>query len=238
MRFSRPTLLMTRPLEASQRFVAALDPGLIAQCDVIISPLVQIEYLSKDLDLDGIAGVIFTSAHGVNAARNATEQTTLPAYCVGPATTQAAADAGWQAHDVGEDAAGLITTLLAQRPEGSLLHIRGEHARGNIAHTLTTQGLTCNEVVMYTQAAHPFSQDAITAMQADSAIIAPLFSPRTALLFRQGALDRPFQIVAMSSAIADEVQGKRDWTVVTARAPNAYEMRVSVENLLQSHVPG
>jgi len=203
-----------------------------------MSPLVQIEYLPRALDLDGVSGVIFTSAHGVNAAREAAALTEIPAYCVGAATTQAAVDAGWNAHQVGEDAASLITTLLAQKPDAPLLHIRGEHARGDVARTLTRQGLPCEEIVIYRQTAQAFSPPAIAAMKAQGPIIAPLFSPRTAMLFRQGAIKRPFQIAAMSTAIADEIEGINDWSVAIAPAPDAQAMRVLVEKLLQSHVPG
>lgn len=238
MSLSQPTLLMTRPLAASNRFVASLDQRLLSQVEVITSPLVQIEYMPKHLELDGMAGVIFTSAHGVHAAGNVQGRSEYAAYCVGSATTQAAVDAGWHAHRVGKDAVSLIAALLAQKPNGPLLHIRGEHARGDIAKTLTKQGLHCDEVVMYCQTAQPFSDEAMAAMHGDSTIIVPLFSPRAASLFRQGALNRAFEIVAMSAAVAEEVQAIKDWSVATARAPDAHEMRVLVENLLQSHVPG
>ncbi len=235
---SRPTLLMTRPLAASNRFVASLDQILLNQVDVITSPLVKIEYLSKPLELASVAGVIFTSAHGVRAAGNVDGQNKYPAYCVGPATTQAALDAGWCAKQHGLDAVTLIAALLAEMPAGPLLHIRGEHARGDIAETLTKHGLHCNETVMYRQTAQPFSEEAIAAMRRDDTIVVPLFSPRTASLFRQGALKRAFEIVAMSSAVADAVGPINDWSVTTARLPDAHEMRVLVEKLLQSHVPG
>ncbi len=238
MSFSQPTLLMTRPLTASQRFVEALDSDLIACCDVIYSPLVKIEYLRKSLRFDGIAGVIFTSLHGVHAARLVADQSVYPAYCVGPATTRGAADAGWQARQVGEDAVSLTDNLIAEKPNGPLLHIRGDHARGDIAQTLTKHGLPCDEIVMYTQTAQPFSNEAIAAMEKGGVIIAPVFSPRTARLFRQGALDRPFHIVAMSHAIAEELDGIADWTVLTAPKPDAEEMRALVEKLLHSYVPG
>ena len=229
---------MTRPLAASQRFVGSLDADLISHCEVIYSPLVKIEYLSKPLRLDGVAGVIFTSLHGVHAAHHAANRGLYPAYCVGPATTQAAVESGWQARQVGEDAASLTDGLITEKPDGPLLHIRGEHARGDIAQTLTRHGLNCDEIVMYSQLAHPFSSEAIAVMHSEGVIVAPVFSPRTASLFRQSAIDRPFHIVAMSKAIAEQLDGITDWTVLTAPKPDAYEMRALVEKLLHSHVPG
>ena len=218
--------------------MASLEPDLTAQVDVVTSPLVRIEYVSKPLEMDGVAGVIFTSAHGVHSAQSVPHDRSCPAYCVGQATTQAAADAGWHAQQMGEDAASLIASLLSQNPKGPLLHVRGEHALGDIANTLTERGLRCGEIVMYHQHAQQFSDAAVAAMQGDGRIIAPIFSPRTADLFRQSAPDRPFDIVAMSAKVAREVDGIARWTVATADRPDAGEMRRLVEKLLQTHVPG
>ena len=148
MTASRPTLLMTRPEVASERFVASLDPKLTERVRVVTAPLIRVVHRDIALDLSGFAGVIFTSANGVHAASTATDRRDLPAFCVGPATTRAAAHAGWEARQVGQDAESLITGLLAARPDGPLLHIRGAHARGDVAEVLTKQGLTCGETVL------------------------------------------------------------------------------------------
>lgn len=238
MPVSRPTLLMTRPRAASQRFVSTLPPALMEGVGVITSPLIRIDHVGGGLELDGVRGVIFTSANGVHAASAATDRRDLSAFCVGLSTTQAATEAGWTAHQSGTDANSLITALLHNRPDAPLLHIRGRHARGDVAQNLTKQGLSCADTVLYDQSPEPFSEQAIQALGGDGVIVAPVFSPRTARLFAQQAPERPIRFAALSPAVADELRGITSWQVDIAPVPDAQAMRVLVEKLLQSAMPG
>ena len=70
MPLPRPVLLMTRPVAASQAFVADVHAALGRTTDHLISPLMQIVPLPM-ADNTHHSGLVFTSAHGVQAARDA-----------------------------------------------------------------------------------------------------------------------------------------------------------------------
>ncbi len=235
---TRPTLLMTRPEAASRRFVEGLDYDLMRSVRVIVSPLIRIEWLAGELDLVRVGGVIFTSANGVGAASRVVQPDGTPAFCVGPATTMAAERAGWSAHQMGHDAESLVTAVLEARPAGPLVHIRGEHARGDVAQRLSDAGLSCEEAVLYAQTAQPLSADAVSALDATDPVIAPVFSPRTAQLLSKDIRRQAIQIAALSAAVAEALGTLANARVAIARAPNAQEMTALVEKLLHSAMPG
>lgn len=234
----RPILLMTRPQPASDRFVASLNPDLVKKTHVVTAPLIRIEHISAAVDLAAVSGVIFTSANGVKALTAVTGDRNVPAFCVGPATTKAARDQGWTAHQCGQDAASLIASLLETKPAIPLLHVRGRFARGKVAETLTKQGLLCDELVLYDQVPQTLSEEATTALESDATVIAPVFSPRTAALLRHALPGRAIEFVALSPAVATELDGRAAQGIHVAATPNAEAMRVLVENLLQSAMPG
>ena len=68
------TLLLTRPRAQSQAFAEVLAARLPGRFRPVISPLLEIVPLPAPLDLDGLQGLIFTSANGVEqfAARTPT----------------------------------------------------------------------------------------------------------------------------------------------------------------------
>lgn len=126
-------LLMTRPLAAAERFVAGLPQGARAGLQVIYAPLMQIRPIQAMVSLDGVKGVIFTSANGVEAASRETA-VRLPAFCVGERTAVAAVNAGWQVLSLGQCADELVGRLLQKPPKAPLLHLRGAHVRRGDRH--------------------------------------------------------------------------------------------------------
>ena len=108
-------LLMTRPLAAAERFVAGLPEAARAGLQVIYAPLMEIRPAQAPVSLDGVKGVIFTSANGVEAASRETA-VRLTAYCVGERTAQAAAEAGWQASCLGRCAEELVRGVAQPAP--------------------------------------------------------------------------------------------------------------------------
>ena len=234
----RPVLLLTRPEGAARRFLKQLDPVAMQNVDVVMSPLLRIEPTVSDLDLDAYKGLIFTSANGVSAVARATDRRDHVAYCVGPATTAAAQGAGWTAVQTGRTADDLVTALQKGQPDGPLLHLRGQHARGRIAHRLSQSGVTTAEQVVYAQLARPLSEAAVSALNSKRRVVIPLFSPRSANLFFESAPDRPMIVAAMSDAVAQEVPHTSQVEIHVADAPNAQRMGRLVEKLLQTSMSG
>lgn len=224
---------MTRPRGASERFVAGLRPEIREALSVVYSPLLRIEPTVETLDFGPAAGLIFTSSNGVGIAARLSADRTLPCFCVGRATTRIAAQAGWSATMAGESAETLIAGLLALRPDTPLLHLRGEHGRGEVAANLTRMGLRTDERVIYAQRLLPFSDEALAVLAGDDPVIAPLFSPRTARQFA-GLMrgQAPLSVVAMSAAVAKPFENKPLSQVLTATAPDADAMRAVIENLV------
>jgi uroporphyrinogen-III synthase len=224
-----PGLLVTRPDPSGEEFVHSLGTELRAGLQVVMSPLLKLETLIDELDLGAAKGVIFTSKAAVRALRGIAPVVKPPAYCVGQATRDAAMDMGWTAYRMGQDAESLISGLLAARPDAPLLHVRGRHARGDIALHLRRAGLSCDEVIAYDQTLLPLSGDARALLTSDREIIVPLFSPRTARQFAdtcpQGGR---LHLIAMSKAVADSVKHMNYSDLIVPPTPDAAAMRAAV----------
>ena len=151
----QPRLLLTRPQPGAAQFLERLSPALRA--GAVISPLIEIVPTGVAVDLAAFAGVIFTSANGVAHAPKGGGMT---AYCVGPQTTEAAGEAGWQAQMAGLDAKAMIATLSGCAEIGPLLHLAGRHRRGDVAGILSASGLTTEVATVYEQHLLPLTAEA------------------------------------------------------------------------------
>lgn len=225
---------MTRPRAASERFVAQLPTRTRSRVTVIHSPLLDIRPLPVQVVTTGVRGLIFTSANAVNAAASMGVDQRLPAFCVGPATTGTAKGAGWQAQMVGGTAEELVAALLQLRPESPLLHLRGEHSRGNIAERLTELGLTTLEQPVYQQRLLPLTEEASEAASGSSPIIVPIFSPRTARQFADvWTGSAPLWIAAISEATAEPLKSLGYERLRIAKEPTPKKMRKAVKKLVK-----
>lgn len=213
---SRPTVLLTRPRVASERFARDLH-GV----DIVIAPLMDIVSTGADIRLDGIAGVILTSEAAVATLPKAA----LTAYCVGPRTADAARAAGFAAEEIGPNATELVAQLLARRPRGNLLHVRGQHQRGDVAARLSAGGVPTREVVAYDQREVEPGPAFRSALARDGLLV-PLFSPRSAAIFADAAgnLGPAVELFAMSAAVAEALPDGLRARCTTIGTPNGAEM--------------
>ncbi len=190
--------------------------------------------MAVPVETDGIGGLIFTSANGVNAAAALGVDRDLPAWCVGPSTTEAAKTAGWMAQMVGATAEELVAGLLRLRPGSPLLHLRGEHSRGNIAERLTGSGLTTREQPVYQQHLLPLSDEASLAAEGNQPVIAPLFSPRSARHFAEvWAGTAPLWLAAISDATAEPLNSLAFERLRIANEPTPDQMQKAVKKLVK-----
>lgn len=182
----------------------------------------------------GVSGLIFTSANSVNAAMSLGVDRSLPAYCVGPATTGTAKGSGWAAQMVGATAEELVANLLKLRPESPLLHLRGEHSRGNVAERLTELGLTTLEQPVYQQRLLPLTPEAQDAANGAVPVIAPLFSPRTARQFADVWMGTaPLWLAAISEATAEPLGSIAFRRLKIAKEPTPKKMSKAVKKLVK-----
>ncbi|WP_412552837.1 uroporphyrinogen-III synthase [Shimia sp. MIT1388] len=225
-----PLILLTRPLADAEGFAGLLaDMGITAE--VAFSPIVEIVPTEADVDLTNASGVIFSSRNAVAAVVGYD----MPAWCVGEATAMAARAKGWRAVAADGDAESLYARVLADAPEGPLLHIRGEVARGDLAGRLTKVGIKTDDVVVYRQKAHSLSEQAKQALMRENPVIVPLFSPRAAAQFaEQGPYHAPLHVVVMSEAVAVALGELPVETVVLAEKKEAKAMANAVARLLDA----
>ncbi|PUB11761.1 uroporphyrinogen-III synthase [Yoonia sediminilitoris] len=191
----KPILLITRP--EPQAILFCQQVNAVWDGEIILSPLIGITPI--DAVVPKVAGYIFTSTNGVAQAGRLGLDVARPAYCVGQSTADAAKEAGFTPNVGPGTAAGLIDTILQVTAKGPLAHIRGAHARGDVAKTLSDKGIACTDVVAYDQKPLPLNQQAHRALSGTHPVVVTLFSPRTAALFaKEAPFTAPVHLVAIS----------------------------------------
>jgi uroporphyrinogen-III synthase len=218
----RPTILLTRPAPDGEATAKALTKA--TGLAVVQSPLVEIATRGPLPDMTGIRRLIFTSRNGVRAYRDL-DGPTLPAICIGAGTADMAREAGHEADARGGDAEGLVAALVAAPPEGPLMHIRGEVARGDVAARLTAAGIDTRAAVIYRQTLLDLTEEARALLSDRRPVIVPLYSPRTAARLAEVATPRaPLHLVAMSNAVTRAAAALHAENRVIADSPDAPAM--------------
>ncbi len=234
-------LLLTRPRAQSERFARDFAAALGREIPMVISPLMEIVPRGLAVDPGAAAGLIFTSENGVAAFAGVEGRRHWPVWCVGERTAAAARAAGFADVSVaGGDAEALVAEILAARPAGPLLHLRGAHAAGDVAGRLTAGGMQTTAAVVYDQRAQALTVEA-EALLADAGaeVLLPLFSPRSAALLVEAARGVRARLypVAISPAAArvwaDSALGAERPAQV-ATAPDAAAMIVAMNAVLRN----
>lgn len=203
--------------------------------EVCFSPLIRIAPLVDHISLGDAAALIFTSANAVDLASTVTPDRTVPVYCVGAATTQAANDAGWTAQFAGATAEEMIETLTTLGPAGPMLHLCGVHTRNAIPERLTAGGIVTTSLAIYDQIAEPLSQQAIDVLSGPLPVIAPLFSPRTARQFaNQSTTGAPIWLAALSEEVAKPLKLLVYQEMLICDQPDAATMSKNIEILVNA----
>ncbi|MBN2906069.1 MAG: uroporphyrinogen-III synthase [Rhodobacteraceae bacterium] len=234
MPHSSTLLLLTRPRAQSARFAHAFAERFGTGFDVLTSPVMEIVLHDDPIPLEGVGGLIFTSENGVAGLAAVTEDRSLPAYCVGDRTAQAAHRAGLMARSAKGTAVELIEEIAADPPNGKLLHLRGEHARGDVCAGLRARGLDAEVRVVYDQRALTFDDSVRQAVKNAQLTLLPLFSPRSAQLVAAQLADIPCRLalVTMSQAVTDAWTGPTPVSLIQAERPDAAAMMDGLQKLI------
>lgn len=218
------SILLTRPLEASRDLQARLQgDGITAP--IVISPVLRIAPCDAEIP-DAMRGAIFTSKNGVAAVPGRE----LPAWCVGTATAEAAKAKGWQAIAAEGEAESLLRRIMADAPEGPLVHFRGEHMRVDVAARLREMGIAAEDRVAYRQEAEPLSAEALELLGREKPVILPLFSPRSAAqVVEAGPFRAPLWIVAISEAVTREAAPLAAKALVVTEVPDGEMMIAAIK---------
>ncbi len=215
-------LLLTRPMPASRRFLAACEAAQGTPVPAILSPVMAIRPVPVHIR-HRPAALLLTSENGAEMAGYLSLEG-LTAWCVGPRTAEAGRERGLQAVEAGPDVEGLLAALLAIRPRGPLLHLRGEHARGDLVSRLKQAGIDASEVVAYRQEDVGPSPEARKALDGPAPLVTPLFSPRSAMLLAAWAPRAAVHAVAMSEAVAMAARALRPVSLAVAARPDGRAM--------------
>ncbi|MEM7640605.1 MAG: uroporphyrinogen-III synthase [Pseudomonadota bacterium] len=145
-------IIVTRAEPGASATVAQLEDRDMA---VIRAPALALEQHSDIAlpDIQSLAGLVFTSANGVRVYATRRADRSLTAWCVGPATAEAARTAGFS--DIRESAGNAVDLahFIAEhtRPaEHPLLHVANEAATGTLKRTLTELGFRTLFAPLYT----------------------------------------------------------------------------------------
>lgn len=227
---------MTRPRAASQTFVDNLPKELKARITPVFSPLITIDGLRYTATVTDDDAVIFTSANGVSHGPKGNGQ---PAYCVGAATTEAARENGWAAQTSGETADALVARLVQNPPSKKLIHLSGVHTRGNVSAQLKIHGLNAKNIAVYDQVAQSLSTYARELIASGNTVLVPLFSPRTSAQFAiQAPRATSLHVIALSYAVAQNLEAASYAQIIVASAPNARAMRHAIAATLSDLTAG
>ena len=227
---AQPTLLLTRPAPQSQRFAAEFA-ARFPEVPVLVAPLMQIQNLALLQDVAGVDALILTSE---NAALALAPQTILrpPVWCVGPRTAAAARAAGFPVAGVAEDAQALAALLRAEAPGARLLHARGRHVASDFPGWLAPGGITVAEATVYEQVDCPLPPEAHSLFSSPGPVLAPLFSPRSALLLAKAAPPGRLHVAAISPAVAGAAEPLAPLRLELAARPDSGAMLEALGRLI------
>jgi uroporphyrinogen-III synthase len=178
-------LLVTRPIEDSQRLAAKLRA---LGHDPVVAPLMNVYFLEgAALSLDGIQAVLATSANGVRALARRTARRDLVLLAVGPQTAETAAEHGFASITSAQGDAVALAELVAARLDstrGPLFHAAGAETAGRLRQRLEALGFSVESEILYTaQAVAPLPKVAADALASGELDGVMVFSPRSARIF-------------------------------------------------------
>jgi uroporphyrinogen-III synthase len=116
----------------------------------VVQPVLIVEPIPAQLDLEGVAALAFTSGHAVAAFARQSPRRDLVCYVTGQGTTTEARAAGFaEVGSAGGDAADLARLILADPPSGPVFWPRAETPAQDLAALLRKGGVQVREVPVY-----------------------------------------------------------------------------------------
>lgn len=233
-------VMITRPREDAEPLAALLAEHGI---DSLIEPLLAVTFVEgAEPDLDGVQGLLVTSANGIRAFAACSERRNLAVYAVGDASARAARDAGFMdvASAYGDvDALAALVRDRVDPAAGALLHAAGTHVAGNLGGRLADAGYDYRRAVLYeTRPAVAFSDAAVEALEAGEIHGVLIYSPRTAAAFAglvwDAGLDGTLAAMTaycLSDAVAERIQALPWHAVRVAAVP---EQAALVDEVLRN----
>lgn len=179
-------ILLTRPEEDARIVAERLHES---GHEILSAPLLSVHFHDgPPLALDGVQGLLATSANGVRALARRTDRRDLPVFAVGPQTAKAARAAKFKhIQSADGDAAALAKAVpgWAQAENGVLLHAAGAHGERRLTSLLGAKGFAVRTELLYDVVAADTLPTAVVEALSEGALDAALFfSPRSARVFK------------------------------------------------------
>ncbi len=213
-------VIVTRPFPDVERFAAELAR---VGADPVMSPAMAILRRDSAVDLEGVGALALTSANGVRAFAAVSDVRTLPVFAVGPATAEAAREAGFAGVSAAAGDVESLAELISQsKPASIVLHLAGSERAGDLVEALVRKGVKARRAVIYDAVEIEDLAPGAKAILADPdekpAVV--FFSPRSARLFlaqakRAALLDRLKDCLALclSDEIAAAIRAEK-WSAI------------------------
>jgi len=179
------TVIVTRGWPGAEQTATGLRGMGI---DPIICPVLDVNFRATiDVDLSEVQALAFTSANGIRAWGPRRPERDIPVFCVGNSTARVARDIGFSRVQSANGDVKKLGALIKRKlkpKKGSILHVRGIHAAGNLAGDLREAGFTAREVIGYgTVPVDALSEEAIAAIVSGSPVQVLVHSGRGAKTF-------------------------------------------------------
>lgn len=231
--------LVTRPREDSDGVAAELAArGL----DVMIEPLLDIVAIpGATVELDGIQGILATSANGIRALARVSPERSLPVWAVGDASARVARGLGYSRVESAGGDVDTLADLVQSRcdPEhGALLHVAATVTAGDLSGRLGQAGFTIRRAVLYEAVTATRITDALAEALRDATVeVALFFSPRSAATFAtlvaeagQGDATARIRAYALSAAVARKLAALPWAAVRVAAAPTLAALLAALDH--------
>jgi uroporphyrinogen-III synthase len=224
------TVLISRP-EADSNLLASSLRRLEPSIDCLIAPAIEIAPLDIETVHQKIDLVNLTSRHAAAAA--AKFYPNVKTICVGRSTAQRAEELGLHAISTDGTSEEILSLIKTMRV-GRVLHLRGQHSRGNIAERLADFGIQAFQQISYEQHAQPFTPQVTHKLQEIPKLLIPIYSPRTSQIIAQNLAEYmgALTMIAISTEAADAWTGSKPDRVIIAQKPNATAMFAAITSHL------
>ena len=233
----RPTILLTRPQAASDRFATEARAALGADWPVLIAPLMRTIWQGALPEMLNLSDVIFTSETALRGFCRLSARRDMRAWCVGARTATAAERAGFAVCQGPGDAQGLAALIAKTCAAKRLFWPHGTDVARNMDDLLVPAGIETVSAVIYNQQPVPLTAAALTLLSGHMPVLLPLFSPRSARLLLQAFSAHTIRAPLYLASLGPDVDAATAALMVRQRRvaaqPNAKSLLVTLAHLAE-----
>ncbi len=151
--------------------------------DILISPLIEIQYTPYDFIQRDYSGYIFTSENAIlSLLSSGISLGNVDVFCVGKQTQKLAIKSGFNVLSTYPRVELLVRDLGELKFKDKLFYFRGDFVSCDLKTVLWKKEILIEELIVYKQLASSLSKKAFGLLASKPCLI-PLFSARTAKLF-------------------------------------------------------